>query len=410
MSRVLAQLMGAAEPQFKTQLMRLEKAAGAPGADIRLMMEIINETRGKLRALGLDPADTTGPELYQALKTRLLADEVRVRASINMRADGSPEAVLEAIRLQLGKLELSTDTFVVKHSVMRAILKRLQPKHTMKTLGYRSMDSMIKHEPAPQLLAAAILLEPAEWQQKRLKEYKKLTARDFEVRKAAFLHPRTKQWPKFAKEYVARTKHNILLVPELGAIVILPLTYDLPALAITTILLSIDGLNDMRSLGSYLKLQQVHPDFTERFVAAVQDEPMTANELAGEKMPWKAVQWFYGNGHSNYYPEVFEPHVQADDLSWHKAEDILAKLHPALEFWQGSQLLALADGTHTISLNMLDIALSVCNGLSYRQRLVEYMRLNLNRELLARYLHHDNLHQLLLGQLDEEFAPELSFD
>jgi hypothetical protein len=38
------------------------------------------------------------------------------------------------------------------------------------------------------------------------------------------------------------------------------------------------------------------------------------------------------------------------------------------------------------------------------------MRLTLSRELLARYLHQDNLHALLLGKLDEQLAPELAFD
>src|SRR5580765_5932680 len=128
MSRVLAQLMGAAEPAFRAQLLRLERAAGAPGADIRLLMEVVNETRSKIRQLGLDPHDTTGPELYEALKTRLLADETRVRASINMRADGTPEAILEAVRSELERLSVPTETFVIKQSVVRALLKKLQPK------------------------------------------------------------------------------------------------------------------------------------------------------------------------------------------------------------------------------------------------------------------------------------------
>jgi hypothetical protein len=409
MSRVLAQLMGAAEPTFRSQLLQLEKAAGLPGADIRLMMEIVNETRNKIRELGLDPQDTTGKELYGALKNRLLQDEIQVRAGLNIRADNSPEAVLEAVRKKLDKLQLPTETFVVKQSVIRTMLKKLQPKQTMKKLGYRSLDSMIKHEPAAVVLAAAVMIESQEWQRKRLAAYKKLKSSDFEVRKASFFMPTTKHWPEVAAEYVAKTKHNILAVPELGAVVFVPMTHDLPGLAITTMLLAIDSVNDMRSLGSYLKLQQVRPDYGELFAAAIQNEPMTAAELVGQPLPWKMVQWFYGRGHSEYYPEAFEPHVQAEDLSWHDAETVLAELHPALEFWQGNQLLALVDGQHTVSLNMLDVALSVCNGLSYSDRVAHHMRLNLGRELMARYLHHDNLHALLLGQLDEQLAPELAY-
>jgi len=403
--------MGAAEPTFRTQLMRLEQAAGLPGADIRLMMEIVNETRAKIRDLGLDPHDTTGPELYAALKVRLSDDEARVREALGLTESSTPAEILESVKRHLDGLPLQTDTFALKQSVARALLKKLPPKNTMKRLGYRSMDSMIKHEPAAQLLAAASLLESRDWQRRRLEAYKKFKSRDFEVRRASFLVPVAKHWPDIAAEYTREHKHNLLTVPELGAVVLLPMEHDLPALAITTLLLGVRALNEMRSLGSYLKLQQVRPDYGQVFYDAMRAEPMTAAELAGQPVPWKVVQWFYGHGHSAYYPEAFEPHVQPEDLSWHDAEDVLAALHPALEFWQGSQLLALLDqGKHTVSLNLLDVALSVCNGLDYSQRLVHNLREGLNHELLARYLHQDNLQALLLGKLDAQLAPELAFD
>jgi hypothetical protein len=409
MSRVLAQLMGVAEPAFRQQLLRLEQAAGMPGADIRLMMEIINETKSKVRELGLDPHDTTGPELYRTLQTKLLRDEIQVRAALNMRADGTPLAVLEAVQKRLSTMDLATGTFAVKQTVMRALIKKLQPKVTMKRLGYRSMDSMVKHEPAPLLLAAASIIESSEWQERRLEAYKKLGSRDFETRKITFLLPTTKHWPELVKEHVDRMKHHILVVPELGAVVLMPFEQDLPGLAITSLLLGVDSANDMRSLASYLRLQQVRPDFGKVFVQSLLKEPVITAELAGESLPWKALQWFYGRGHSEYYPDLFEPHVQPEDLTWHDAEDLLAQLHPALEFWQGSQLLALID-THgnAVSLNMLDVSLSVCNGLDYAQRIVGNMRRNLSRELLSRYLHQENLQSLLLGKLDEQLVPEIA--
>jgi len=409
MSRVLSQLMGVAEPTLCSQLQCLEQAAGLPGADIRLMMEIMNQTRGKIRELGLDPHDTTGQELYGALKAKLTKDEIQVRAALNMRADGTPQAVLEAACRYLQKLKLPTHTFVVKQSVVRTQLKKLQPKATMKKLGYRSLDSMLKHEPVAQLLAAASMVESTDWNRRRLEVYKKLKSRDFEVKKIGFLMPAAKQWPALAAEYVSQHRHNMLAVPELGTVVLLPISQDLPGLAITTLLLAMNSVNDMRSLGSYLKLQQVRPDYGAVFADAIMNEPMTAADLAGKPLPWKVVHWFYGNGHSAYHPEAFEPHVQPEDLTWHHAEAVLAGLHPALEFWQGNQMLALVDGTHPVSLNMLDVALSVCNGLDYGQRIVSHMRLGLGRELMARYLHEDNLQALLLGKLDEQLAPALSF-
>ena len=409
MSRVLAQLMGVAEPALRTQIMQLEKAAGLPGADIRLVMEVVGQTRTKMRELGLDPHDTTGQELYAALRVRLQDDEVRLRTALGLAENATAADVLEAATKRLSALPLQMDTFAVKPSVMRALIKKLQPKNTMKRLGYRSMESMLKHEPAAQLLAAVSIAESRDWNRRRLEAYKKLKSSDFETRPASFVMANSKQWPAIAAQVTNDRKHNLLSIPELGSVVVLPLERDLSGLAVTTFLLAVDCINDMRSLGSYLKLQQVRPDFGSVFAAAMQHEPMSPAELAGEPLPWKLIHWFYGQGHTPYHPEAFEPHVQPDDLVWHHAEKVLAEQYPALEFWTGSQMLALLDGPHPVSFNMLDVALSVCNDLDYANRIVHHMRLGLGRELMARYLNHDNLQAMLLGKLDEQLAPELSF-
>ena len=122
MSRALAQLLGVAEPGLRLQLQRLERAAGVPSADIRLSIEIANQTRDKIRELGLDPHDTTGPELYAALKARLNDDEIRVRKALCLSDATSTVDLLESVKAHLEKLPLRTQTFVVKQSVMRALI------------------------------------------------------------------------------------------------------------------------------------------------------------------------------------------------------------------------------------------------------------------------------------------------
>lgn len=410
MSRVLAQILGVSEPGFRQQLLRLEAAAGMPAADIRLMMQVINETRAKIRELGLDPHDTTGPELFQALQVRLREDEARVRESLGIAGDAKAIDVLRAVQHCLETQKLESDSLVIKPAVYKTLLKKLQPKATMKKLGYRSMESMLKHEPTAQLLAATIMSESRDWHRQRVEAYKKLQASDFEIKKISLYVPAAKQWPKLAAKHVGAERHNLLTVAELGAVVLLPLEEDLPALAVTTLLLTVNAMNDIRARSSYLKLNQVRPDFGTLVQDTMLHEPAVEADLAGQPLPWKVVQWFYGHGYSAYHPDVFEPHVQPEDLRWHDAETLLGRLHPALEFWQGSQLLALLDGGQPVSLNLLDVALSVCNGLDYGQRIVHHVRENLSRELLARYLHQDNLQNLLLGRLDEQLVPAVEFE
>lgn len=409
MSRVLSALLGANEAAFRLQLQQLERAAGLPSADIRLATTVTQATKNKIRELGLDPSDTTGPELYEALQTKLQKDEVRVRSVLDIKADVQPIDILQSVGRRLARLDQHSDLFVVKHVVMKQIILKLKPKATMKRLGYRSMESMLKHEPIGQLLAACQITESADWQKARLNAYKKLQPKDFEPKQPSFVVPTTKQWPKLANAHAEIHRHHIIAVPELGTIVILPMSHDLPGLAITTFVLALHELNNMRALSAYLKLQQVKPDFGTVMRDAIEQEPLTDVELGGNKLSWRAVHWFYGHGHAEYHPDVFEPHVQPEDLAWHGVETSVAQLHPVLQFWEETELLGLLDGDNAVSLNILDVALGLCNGLTYTERVLHHMREALGRELFARYLHQDNLQTMLAGSLDLQLAPELEF-
>lgn len=69
MTHVLKQLLGNDHPLFTQNLMQLERAAGSPGVDVRIIADITEKTHEVLRGLGLDPADSHGKEVYQALQT-----------------------------------------------------------------------------------------------------------------------------------------------------------------------------------------------------------------------------------------------------------------------------------------------------------------------------------------------------
>ncbi|MFA5003896.1 MAG: hypothetical protein WC498_01295 [Candidatus Saccharimonadales bacterium] len=410
MSRTLAELLGAEGPGFRLNLQQLEQAAGTPSADIRLTTHISNATKEKIRELGLDPIDTTGSELYAALKERFVDDEARVRESLGIAEDANAVDILARIKLFLERIDVANDAFVIKPAVMRRLLKKNQPKATMKQLGYRSLDSMLKHEPVPQLFAAAILSESTEWHKRLLESYGQLSSSDFETHPVSFFLPTTKRWPQLAARFVSEQKHNVLCIRELGAVVILPIEQNLPGLAITSLLLGFENINDIRSQSSFLKLQQVRPDFGQILKAAALTEPLTGVELGGRPLPWKIIQRFYGRGQQSYHPELFEPHVQPEDLSWHDAEDALATIHPALSFWQGGQMLALLDNGQPVSLNLLDVALAACNSLAYPDRIVHYMRESVWHELMSKYLHEENLEGLVLGKLNQQLLPEPAYE
>lgn len=403
MTRALSELLGAKEPEFRLGLRQLEQAGGAPSADIRLSTELQLAVQAALVELGLDPHDTTGPELYNALLERAKQDDGIIRELLGAKSDDA-DLTLKIQRL-LSKIAIPKKTFALKSSVAKRILKKNPPKKAMKQLGYRSIDSMLKHEPVAQLYAAAAITETASWHRQLLQNYKGLGATDFESRDISIVAPLNKRWETLALDYVSDVKQNIMSFKELGAVVLLPLpaqTVEGAALAIT--LLTLHAVNDIRLNSAYLKLHQVRPDFGTLLMEAARSEPYTQASLLGEQLPWKLIHRFFANSEEAYNAELFEPHVQPEDLKWDPAENILAALHERLEFWGHGAHLALLDHGSPVSLNFTDAVLNFCNKLPYEQRIVHYFRDHLWHELMLRYLHQGNLEQVLHEQLGDELV------
>ncbi len=406
MTRYLSQALGAIEPRFGHGIDELEQASGKPGADIRLSTEVVQRVRAKIAELGLDPSDTTGPELYEALHLKLEQDERTVRGELGIAADAAADVVVSRAQQFLASYDVPCHCFAVKASVMKRLLKKKVPKNAMKALGYRSADSMLKHEPVAQILALAQLVESHSWRTTFQAQYTKLQPTDFESRESAVFAPASQRWVKAASAHVTENRHNIIICKEVGAVIVLPLAAAIDGLAITTILLVLHALNDIRAYSSYIKLQQVRTDFGTIIRTSMTHEPLTSAKLAGRAVPWRMVQRYYGQYADAYHPEVFEPYVQPDDLSWHHAEEALAGLSPELAFWRDTQHIAALHEGQPVSLNVLDVALSYCNHLPFKQRIVHFVRDHLWHELMMRYLNQQNLEAAVAGQLGAGLVPE----
>jgi len=408
MTQFLSRALGATEPAFSQSIRELEHAAGGPSTDIRVTTDIIQRTRLKIAELGLDPNDTTGPELYGALQQRLKADELLVRQALALPEGVSPEDIIVAIQKFFARPANRATSFVLKTSVAKKLLKKKIPKNAMKQLGYRSADSMLKHETPANLYAAALIAEPSSWHKAFREQYSKLTPSDFEDAPITITHPSTARWHKLAQNYVSASKHNILSFHELGAIVLLPIEQDVDGLAITTLLLLSEEMNGIRAHSSYAKLQQVKPDFGKRLQQSSISEPYTSARLADQPVPWRMIQRYYARFTDSYHPEVFEPHVQPEDLQWTSGEELLTKLDPRLAFWQGSETLGLLHAGEIVSCNVLDVALGYCNHLPFADRIVHFVRDTVWHELMMHYLNQANLetavHQQLAGELTESLA------
>jgi hypothetical protein len=410
MTRFLSESLRASEPGFGLGLRRLEQANGSPSVDIRLSTEIGRAARNKLAALGLNPTDTTAPELYHALQVRVKRDDARLTKTLRTLAATYVSAegdVVAGMAHALQHTSLPKNCFALKAASLRTIIKKVPPKKAMKQLGYRSLLSMLKHESVATVLAAAVICEHPSWYRNVVESYKRLQPSDFENRPITILHPDTSKWRVLAVSNFAVRRHNILSFPEIGTIVLLPLPVKQPAGAVTaSLVLALHAMNEVRASTTFLKLCQVRPDFGSVVKAVATSQPELPSGLLDQSLPWHLVQRYYARLQHRFAEELFSPHIALEDLSWYNIEDTLVQIEPSFKFWQGSAHLGVVHNHEPVSLNVVDAALNYCNRLPFERRLLDYFQRSLGQELSLGYLQHGRIEQAILGVLQPQFATE----
>lgn len=410
MTRFLSESLEAPEPMFRLGLRHLEKANGHPNTDIRFSTEVMQASRAKLRELGLDGHDTTPEELYHALQARLKADDARLTRKLRTVAatQVSAEAnVNEGLIHSLRNIADESKAYGLKTSVLKSLLKKQAPKKALKQLGYRSLDSMLKHESAVQVLAAAWLTEAPSWRQRFMEQYKRLVPSDFETRRTIIEQPRGGRWQAVTTRALADTRHTVLSFKELGAVVIFPIPAHAPEGSVTaTTVLALHELNEIKAGSTFLKLCQVRSDFGIIVQTVALSQPLLSADALDQSVPWHIIQRFYARMQHLFREELFEPHIELADMSWHSVEQLLAEIEPSFAFWESTSHLGFMAKGQTVSLNLVDAALNYSNNLSFEQRLRTAFQQSLWHELLMRYLQPQTVEQTVLAQLQPAFARE----
>lgn len=410
MTRFLSHALEAPEPFFRNGLRKLEEANGNPSADISFSAEVLQAARRKLLELDLDPRDTTPKELYRALEQRLKADDERLKRRLQTAAATHVSAEADMVAGMVHVLDELPDSrrcYALKASSLKSLIRKLPPKKAMRQLGYRSLDSFIKHEQPVLILTAAWLVEGANWQKRLLEQYKKLKPADFESRNIILAHPTSQRWQNLAARVVDDNRHNLACFKEFGALVFLPLPADVPPGSATASLsLALHELNEVRAAGTFLQIHQVRADFGQSVSRVATDEPRLSSELLDQPMPWNLIQRYYSRLKDDFRSEIYEPHFQVDAMVWHPIEDTLAKIEPSFKFWQQTSHLALLDGRRPVSFNLVDVALNFCNKIVYEDRAVHYFQKSVWHELMLRYLKRGPVELTVMAELQPRLAAE----
>lgn len=407
MSKLISDLLGAEEPLFSISLRQLEKITGNPAIDVRLTAEIIGKVRMKMKELGLDPDDTTGQELYKALIAKIEQNNKHLRQAIGGKETDTPSELIPKIKAAAEKVDIPRDCWVLKKSVAKRFLKETPPPNMMELLGYKSIDSMLKKENIFEIFGALRFSEGGDWLNAFNEKYKTLSPSDFETRKVEIV-VMPERWADMAESFIHKKKHNITHSKEMGVVIMLPVKLEhMPGISIWGLSLLFHYINEIRLYSAFFKLKQVQSDFGEVFVNTLIADPAQGAVMAGNKVHWRVIQRYFGKLENEIHPEIFQPHVQPEDLHWRHAESILYEIAPELEFWRDLDYVGVMYGKRPVTFNMMDVAASYTNKTPWSKREIYHFREALWNEVFIRYMGEEVLEKQVLKQLDNNMiAPE----
>lgn len=406
MSR-LSQLLKAKDPLFRLALQQLEDMTGRMGVDVALTADIIGKAHERAKQLGLAP-DYTAEELYWALLHRVKKDDQRLAKAIGGQDPDDVAEMLPKIIKCAGSIKLERKGWFLKDAVARDLLRAKPPQAVMKRLGYRGMESMLRKENLYEVYGALRFAEDPKWLNQFIAQYKKLSFSDFEQRDIQVVSYDPAKWGDIADHFVEKKLHNITHLKELGVILVLPVTAEkMPGITLRDLLLLFHYHYEVRLYSAFFKLKSGKPDFGELLVDTLVADPPHVEVTSGKFIHWRVIQRYFGKLPDESHPEIFEPHVQPEDLHWRKAEEVLQNIDPEFKFWRDMDYVGVITDGQTVTFNLLDVAFSAAAGGEFADRYLYHFRESLWNEVFVRYLGQKTLEERILAKLDNEvIAPE----
>lgn len=409
MSKFLSDLLDAEEPTFTTAIRQLEELTGRTGADTKLIGDIIGMAHQSLRALGLNPAASTGEEVYQALMGRVEQDIARLTKVIGATDSDDVRHMVPFMIDAANKVKFNRTVFVLKREKAKEFLRTMPPKNLMEHLGYGTVDEMIAGEDFDEIYTALRFSEGPEWLNKYNELFKTVTPSDYEERDLRILQMDHDKYVDLASHFVQKKLHNVTHTKEMGTIVVVPMhVRKMRGLVLKTLPLLLHYMNEVKLYSTFFKLKSAKPHFGATVVNTLIADTGSGTQLVGKTIHWRVIQRYLGRHKEDSVEKAaFEPHVQPEDLHWRRAEDLLYQIDPELEFWKDRDYVALNFDGFPVAFNLFDVSFAYSNKESYDGRYAYHFRESLWNEIFVRYLGFKNLATQVLEQLDNEMiAPE----
>jgi len=409
MAKFLRDLLDAEEPLFTEALRQLEQASGRHAADTKLIGDITELAHENLRELGLNPATSTGEEVYRGLESRLEKDLKRLTHVIGAEQSDNVEYLVPFMVKAANDVEFNRKVFVIKRESAKNLLRKMPPQTLMAKLGYTDIEKMFEGEDFDELYTALRFSEGPDWLNSYDELFEHVTPADYEERDLRIVVMDHDKYVDLAAHFVQKKLHNVTHTKEMGTIVVVPMhAKTMRGLVLKTLPLLLHYMNEVKLYSTFFKLKSKQPHFGKTVVNTLVADPGDASQMAGQKIHWRVIQRYLGRHKGDSISNVaFEPHVQPEDLHWRRAEDLLYQIDPELKFWKDRDYVALMYDGFPVAFNLFDVSFGYSNSETYENRYAYHFRESLWNEIFVRYMGFKNLANQVLEQLDNDMiAPE----
>jgi hypothetical protein len=403
----LDKLLSAKQPLFDLTIEDLEEITGKEGLDIKLSKEIEAKFKNFAeRELELDVDSCSGEEIYKRLMELVWRqNDLVLTKYLKLNLDAGLDDILTACIRFVEKMNLTKSVFKLKEGKAKEMIKKNPPKEIMKLLGYTDVDDLLKKEKLEEVYGALRFAEGDAWLDEFNAQYKDLKPEDFTTGKIEIVQMPLR-WAPLTKKFIEKKKHNITHLKELGVVLVLETEdEDLRhGIVLKALPLIVHYFYEVHLYSNFFKLKSKilkGSSFGKVIAETILADPKLKMTLGGEHIHWKVVQRYFGKlEDAKTHPEIFEPHLQPEDLHWDKAELALGKAIPELMVWEDSDYVGVTKDGQLLSLNMMDLTLNFANKNRYKDHLYYHFRESLWNEIFARYMGHKNLEDELLAKLD----------
>jgi hypothetical protein len=354
---------------FEKTIERLVAATGKTDVLERIFEEDEKFMQNRLWMLGVH-RDAHAKEIYDGLISKIESDDHLVYEGLG-RPVCKKVSDCQGITDLAKKVANPPKGFCLKLDKAREFLIKEPPKKVMEFLGYTAVEEMLKKEDLLEVYSALRFIEGSEWLNAVFfKQYETLTPADFEEREIE-VKALSEKWGVESQKFVAKKKHNISHLKELGVIFVIPTFLGISGEILRMFALLMHYLQEVPFYSDMFRtIAKDEATFTQNLVSLLRGDVLSRHIDVEDKSVWLVVQRYLAKDDPNDW-RLFVPHINPEALHWLRATRTLAMIGDRLDHfsdelnfwsdldWVGDYFKDESGVPVLVSFNLVDTVMSL---------------------------------------------------